>query len=75
MTKVLNPVIIQLAGRRHFLMAAQIRPVGERFRPGVRDARGAAQPLAAVQTVVARPPCRPACLRRNAALRCPTPGA
>ncbi len=41
MTKVLNPVIIQLAGRRHFLMAAQIHPVGETFRQGVRDARGA----------------------------------
>jgi deazaflavin-dependent oxidoreductase (nitroreductase family) len=30
MTKVLNPVITKLAGRRHFRMAAQIRHVGRR---------------------------------------------
>jgi hypothetical protein len=30
MTKVLNPVVSMLAGRRHFRMAAQIRHVGRR---------------------------------------------
>jgi len=30
MTKMLNPVITKLAGRRHFRMAAQIRHVGRR---------------------------------------------
>jgi deazaflavin-dependent oxidoreductase (nitroreductase family) len=30
MTKVLNPVIVRLAGRRHFHMAGQIRHVGRR---------------------------------------------
>ncbi len=30
MTKILNPLIVKLAGRRHFLMAAQIRHVGRR---------------------------------------------
>jgi deazaflavin-dependent oxidoreductase (nitroreductase family) len=30
MTKVLNPLIVRLAGRRHFHMAAQIRHVGRR---------------------------------------------
>ncbi len=30
MTKVLNPVIVRLAGRRHFAMAAQIQHVGRR---------------------------------------------
>jgi deazaflavin-dependent oxidoreductase (nitroreductase family) len=30
MTKVLNPLIVKLAGRRHFHMAAQIRHVGRR---------------------------------------------
>lgn len=30
MTKVLNPVIVKLAGRRHFAMAAQIQHVGRR---------------------------------------------
>ncbi len=30
MTKVLNPVIVRFAGRRHFPMAAQIRHVGRR---------------------------------------------
>lgn len=30
MTKVLNPLIVKLAGRRHFLMAAQIEHVGRR---------------------------------------------
>jgi deazaflavin-dependent oxidoreductase (nitroreductase family) len=30
MTKVLNPLIVKLAGRRHFRMAAQIRHVGRR---------------------------------------------
>jgi deazaflavin-dependent oxidoreductase (nitroreductase family) len=30
MTKVLNPLILKLAGRRHFRMAAQIRHVGRR---------------------------------------------
>src|SRR5260370_35874045 len=30
MTKVLNPLIVKLAGRRHFPMAAQIRHVGRR---------------------------------------------
>jgi deazaflavin-dependent oxidoreductase (nitroreductase family) len=30
MTKMLNPLIIKLAGRRHFHMAAQIRHVGRR---------------------------------------------
>jgi deazaflavin-dependent oxidoreductase (nitroreductase family) len=30
MTKVLNPVIKRLAGRRHFVMAAQIHHVGRR---------------------------------------------
>jgi deazaflavin-dependent oxidoreductase (nitroreductase family) len=30
MTKLLNPLIVRLAGRRHFRMAAQIRHVGRR---------------------------------------------
>jgi deazaflavin-dependent oxidoreductase (nitroreductase family) len=30
MTKVLNPVIVNFAGRRHFAMAAQIQHVGRR---------------------------------------------
>ncbi len=30
MTKVLNPLIVKVAGRRHFPMAAQIRHVGRR---------------------------------------------
>jgi deazaflavin-dependent oxidoreductase (nitroreductase family) len=30
MTKILNPLIVKLAGRRHFGMAAQIRHVGRR---------------------------------------------
>jgi deazaflavin-dependent oxidoreductase (nitroreductase family) len=30
MTRVLNPLIKKLAGRRHFMMAAQIRHVGRR---------------------------------------------
>jgi deazaflavin-dependent oxidoreductase (nitroreductase family) len=30
MTKVLNPVIRRLAGRRHFIMAAQIHHIGRR---------------------------------------------
>lgn len=30
MTKILNPLIVKLAGRRHFHMAAQIRHVGRR---------------------------------------------
>ena len=30
MTKVLNPVIVKFAGRRHFAMAAQIQHVGRR---------------------------------------------
>jgi deazaflavin-dependent oxidoreductase (nitroreductase family) len=30
MTKILNPLIVKLAGRRHFRMAAQIRHVGRR---------------------------------------------
>src|SRR4030081_745110 len=30
MTKLLNPLIVKLAGRRHFHMAAQIRHVGRR---------------------------------------------
>ena len=30
MTKVLNPLIVKLAGRRHFGMAAQIQHVGRR---------------------------------------------
>ena len=30
MTKMLNPLIVKLAGRRHFAMAAQIRHVGRR---------------------------------------------
>jgi len=30
MTKILNPVIVKLAGRRHFPWAAQIRHVGRR---------------------------------------------
>jgi deazaflavin-dependent oxidoreductase (nitroreductase family) len=30
MTKVLNPLIVKFAGRRHFLMAAQIAHVGRR---------------------------------------------
>ena len=30
MTKALNPIILRLAGRRHFRMAAQIRHVGRR---------------------------------------------
>jgi deazaflavin-dependent oxidoreductase (nitroreductase family) len=30
MTQVLNPLIVKLAGRRHFHMAAQIRHVGRR---------------------------------------------
>jgi deazaflavin-dependent oxidoreductase (nitroreductase family) len=30
MTKVLNPLIVKLAGRRHFAMAAQIQHVGRR---------------------------------------------
>lgn len=30
MTKMLNPLIGRLAGRRHFRMAAQIRHVGRR---------------------------------------------
>jgi deazaflavin-dependent oxidoreductase (nitroreductase family) len=30
MTKVLNPLIVRLAGRTHFLMAAQIEHVGRR---------------------------------------------
>ncbi len=30
MTKILNPLIVKLAGRRHFPMAAQIRHVGRR---------------------------------------------
>jgi deazaflavin-dependent oxidoreductase (nitroreductase family) len=30
MTKALNPIVLQLAGRRHFRMAAQIRHVGRR---------------------------------------------
>jgi deazaflavin-dependent oxidoreductase (nitroreductase family) len=30
LTKVLNPLIVKLAGRRHFHMAAQIRHVGRR---------------------------------------------
>jgi deazaflavin-dependent oxidoreductase (nitroreductase family) len=30
MTKVLNPLIVKLAGRRHFPMAAQIQHVGRR---------------------------------------------
>jgi deazaflavin-dependent oxidoreductase (nitroreductase family) len=30
MTKMLNPLIVKLAGRRHFRMAAQIRHVGRR---------------------------------------------
>lgn len=30
MTKALNPIILKLAGRRHFRMAAQIRHVGRR---------------------------------------------
>jgi deazaflavin-dependent oxidoreductase (nitroreductase family) len=30
MTKVLNPLIVRLAGRRHFGMAAQIQHVGRR---------------------------------------------
>ena len=30
MTKMLNPLIVKLAGRRHFHMAAQIRHVGRR---------------------------------------------
>ena len=30
MTKALNPIILMLAGRRHFSMAAQIRHVGRR---------------------------------------------
>ena len=30
MTKVLNPLIVKFAGRRHFAMAAQIRHVGRR---------------------------------------------
>ena len=30
MTKVLNPLIVKLAGRRHFRMTAQVRHVGRR---------------------------------------------
>src|SRR6266571_710797 len=30
MTKMLNPLIVKLAGRRHFRMAAQVRHVGRR---------------------------------------------
>jgi hypothetical protein len=30
LTKILNPLIVRLAGRRHFRMAAQIRHVGRR---------------------------------------------
>ena len=30
MTKILNPLIVKLAGRRHFHMAAQIRHAGRR---------------------------------------------
>ena len=30
MTRVLNPLVKKLAGRRHFMMAAQIRHVGRR---------------------------------------------
>ena len=30
MTKVFNPIVMKLAGRRHFRMAAQIRHVGRR---------------------------------------------
>ena len=30
MTKALNPIVLKLAGRRHFRMAAQIRHVGRR---------------------------------------------
>jgi deazaflavin-dependent oxidoreductase (nitroreductase family) len=30
LTKVLNPVVLKLAGRRHVMMAAQIRHVGRR---------------------------------------------
>ena len=32
MTKMLNPLIVKLAGRRHFHMAAQIRHVGRRSK-------------------------------------------
>jgi deazaflavin-dependent oxidoreductase (nitroreductase family) len=39
LTKILNPLIIRLAGRRHFHMAAQIRHVGRRSgRPYVTPA-------------------------------------
>jgi hypothetical protein len=34
MTKMLNPLIVKLAGGRHFGMAAQIRHVGRRSVPG-----------------------------------------
>ena len=30
MTKVLNPVMLKLAGRRHVMMAAQVRHVGRK---------------------------------------------
>jgi hypothetical protein len=38
MTKMLNPMIIKLAGRRHFSMAARIRHVGRRSGRGLRHA-------------------------------------
>jgi deazaflavin-dependent oxidoreductase (nitroreductase family) len=39
LTKVLNPVMLKLAGRRHVMMAAQIRHVGRRSgRPYVTPA-------------------------------------
>ena len=39
MTRVLNPVFVRLAGRRHFRMAAQIRHVGRRSgRPYITPA-------------------------------------
>ena len=39
LTKILNPLIIRLAGRRHFHMAAQIRHIGRRSgRPYITPA-------------------------------------
>ena len=39
LTRILNPLIIRLAGRRHFRMAAQIRHVGRRSgRPYITPA-------------------------------------
>jgi len=39
LTRILNPLIVRLAGRRHFRMAAQIRHVGRRSgRPYVTPA-------------------------------------